>query len=810
MRLRNARLRTKVTALLVSLAALWAFTAWVTVRDGLNMLGVATLNSGVAEPSERLLVELQAERRLTVIMLGDPGGGVRQREALGAQRRRTDAAGADLRERSSSFTVGLTASDELVRRIDGVLRRLDGLGAVRRAIDGGRLDRFRSAETLTGVIDGIRRVYDAMAVLDDEEIAKSTRTLIDLTDAAEIRAQEDALAVGALTAGRFTEDERVRFTQIVGAQRFLTAQAVAELPAAAQEEYRRLVGGEHFTRLRAMEDRLIQGRQAGAADRVDAGQWTASAQRVQAELWQFVLRAGDRLVEQSAPVATGVIVRLALAGGLGLIAVIASVVLSITTARALIQQLEKLRAAAWELADKRLPGVVDRIGHGEEVDVAAEAPPLRFGDDQIGQVGQAFNAVQRTAIEVAVEQAQLRRDIADILRNLARRTQGLVHRQLSVLDTMERREQDPQELRDLFRLDHLATRMRRYAENLLVLAGAAPGRAWRDSVPLLDVVRGALAEIEDYTRVDVLPMGEASLDGRAVGDVIHLVAELVENAASFSPPYTTVKVGGHSVAHGYAIEIEDRGLGMSEEDIASANERIANPPELKLAGNARLGLYVVSRLAERHGIRVTFKASPYGGTTVVVLIPQELIGRDAHAPEDAGGVTVPAARSVPAVRAGAIPQARAENSGPAGAVVAVAPAREAAPSETPASPASPDPAGAPGAPGAETVSGRTDAGAGATLSGSSSPSILPPPDTSHTPGGLPRRVPQTHLAVPLREDDPLPEQPAEDPGQDDGRSPEEIRAAFSSFQAGTRRGRSDAAQLLAGDGGSADGDRPPV
>ncbi|GGL25531.1 sensor histidine kinase [Planomonospora parontospora] len=772
MRLRNARLRTKVTALLMSLAALWAFTAWVTVRDGLNMLGVATLNSGVAEPSERLLVELQAERRLTVTLLGASGEDARQREALMAQRKRTDEAGANLRERSSSADVGLAASEELVRRIDGVLRRLDGLGAARQAIDDSRLDRLRSAEAFTGVIDALRRVYDAMAVLDDEEIAKTTRTLIDLTDAAEILAQEDALAAGALTAGRFTDGERVLFTQIVGTQRFLTAQAVAESPAAVQEEYGRLTRGEDFIRLRAMEDLLLQGRAAG---RVDAGQWTASAQRVQAELWQIVLRAGDRLVEQSTPVAAGVIVRLALAGGLGLIAVIASVVLSITTARALIQQLEKLRVAAWELADKRLPGVVDRIGHGEEVDIAAEAPPLQFGDDQIGQVGQAFNAVQRTAIKVAVEQAQLRRDIADILRNLARRTQGLVHRQLTVLDTMERREQDPQELRDLFRLDHLATRMRRYAENLLVLAGAAPGRAWRDPVPMLDVVRGALAEIEDYTRVDVLPMGEASLDGRAVGDVIHLVAELVENAASFSPPYTTVKVVGHSVAHGYAIEIEDRGLGMSEEDIASANERIANPPELKLAGNARLGLYVVSRLAERHGVRVTFKASPYGGTTVVVLIPQGLVVQGAGS-EDSGGVSVPAART------GAVPATRAEAEG-----------RVSVPGRAEAE-------------GRVSVPGRAEAGADAAVSGSSSPSILPPPDTSHTPGGLPRRVPQTHLAVPLREDDPLPE--PEPPAEDGERSPEEIRAAFSSFQAGTRRGRSDAAQLLTGDGGSADGGRP--
>ncbi|MFD2350733.1 sensor histidine kinase [Nonomuraea ferruginea] len=314
--------------------------------------------------------------------------------------------------------------------------------------------------------------------------------------------------------------------------------------------------------------------------------------------------------------------------GLGLVAVIASIVLSITTTRQLLAQLRKLRDAAHELSDERLPRVVERIGHGEVVDVSKEVPDLDFGDNEIGQVGQAFNAVQHTAISVAAEQAELRRSIRDILLSLARRTQGLVHRQLTVLDVMERRETDPEELKELFRLDHLAIRMRRNAENLIVLSGSSPARTWRRSVPMLNVVRGALAEVEDYTRVTILPLGDVVLVGRAVGDVIHLLAELIENAVSFSPPYTAVQVSGQLVANGYVIEIEDRGLGMKPEDLASANERIADPPEFRITGTARLGLYVVSQLARRHDIQVRLKASPYGGTTVVVLLPQDLVEVD--------------------------------------------------------------------------------------------------------------------------------------------------------------------------------------
>ncbi len=212
--------------------------------------------------------------------------------------------------------------------------------------------------------------------------------------------------------------------------------------------------------------------------------------------------------------------------------------------------------------------MVQRLQHGEKVDVDNEAPPLDFGKDEIGQVGEAFNEVQSTAIRVAVEQAELRRSVRDVFLSLARRSQALLHRQLGLLDVMERRATDAEELAELFRIDHLATRMRRNAENLIVLSGATAGRAWRRPVPMVDVLRGALAEVEDYTRVTVLPVVPASLVGRAVGDVIHLLAELIENAVSFSPPQTVVRVGGSVVGNGFAIEIEDRGLGMSDADRA--------------------------------------------------------------------------------------------------------------------------------------------------------------------------------------------------------------------------------------------------
>ncbi len=219
----------------------------------------------------------------------------------------------------------------------------------------------------------------------------------------------------------------------------------------------------------------------------------------------------------------------------------------------------------------------------------------------------------------------MRRGLNDVFRSLARRSQSLLHRQLTLLDQMERRATDPEALDDLFRLDHLTTRMRRHSEGLVILAGAPPGRGWSSPVRMLDVMRGAIAEVEDYARVSVATRSQAALSGSAVADVIHLLAELIENATTLSPPYTSVRVAGDTVANGFAIAVEDRGLGMSAQRIGEFNDRLANPPEFNPSDSEQLGLFVVSQLARRHGVKVTLKSSPYGGTEAVVLIPRHLV-----------------------------------------------------------------------------------------------------------------------------------------------------------------------------------------
>ncbi len=211
---------------------------------------------------------------------------------------------------------------------------------------------------------------------------------------------------------------------------------------------------------------------------------------------------------------------------------------------------------------------------------------------------------------------------------------------------MERRTDDPAALADLFQLDHLTTRMRRHAESLIILSGAIPARGWRDPVPVVDVLRAAVAEVEDYVRVEVITESSHAVVGKAVNDVIHLLAELIENATAFSPPTTRVVIRADEVGSGFAAEIEDRGLGLTADELADINERLASPPEFDLSNSDQLGMFVVGRLAAKHGIRVSLVRSPYGGTTAIVLVPHDImvpggeldaIGgpRDSHRPAGA-------------------------------------------------------------------------------------------------------------------------------------------------------------------------------
>ena len=359
---------------------------------------------------------------------------------------------------------------------------------------------------------------------------------------------------------------------------------------------------------------------------MDSGAFQLIAQAMQKAVLANGAQIGVVLGAQSARLRDGTVTELVLAAGLGLIAVAASIFVMVRFGRRLRVELSDLNDTAREMADERLPRLVGQLRRGEEVDVESESPPLKASRiTEVAIVARALSTVRRTAVEAAVGQASLRKGVNQVFVSLSLRNQSLLHRQLGMLDTMERATSDPAALADLFRLDHLTTRMRRHAEGLLILAGSSPGRGWRDPVPVIDVLQAAVAEIEDYVRVDVITDTTDAVVGNAVNDVIHLIAELVENATAFSPPTTRVTVTGAIVGRGFAVEIEDRGLGMDPEQMAAVNEQLASPPEFDLANSDQLGLFVAGQLAARHGIRVTLRRSPFGGATAIVLLPTEIV-----------------------------------------------------------------------------------------------------------------------------------------------------------------------------------------
>ncbi|WP_082771881.1 nitrate- and nitrite sensing domain-containing protein, partial [Actinoplanes sp. TFC3] len=628
MRTRSWSIRSKIIALvvvpLVALLALWSFATAITAGPAVNLLSARTLLESVGDPGEVLVGELQRERKLSVAYLSDPKADA---ASLTAQRAVTDRAATDFTSTAVDAVSGeawRAASGTLETRIRQIVTDLEGLGKARGYIDARDVDVVGAQNLYNSIIDTSFEMFAATATFGDEKVDREIRALTTVGRGQEHLSRVDALLAGANEAGKLNAASRVELLQAIGTSRFLFSQGVADLPERDRGAYQKLSNGAAFGRLTELQDRLLSESRAGQASPVPQDAWQPAYDTSTQQLRAFELNATDSLAEDARPVAISILLRLALAGLLGLAAIIVSIVVSLRVGRSIVGRLVRLRGEALEMADERLPSVIGRLRRGETVDVDAETPPLEYGRDEIGQLGHAFSEVQTTAVQSAVDEANVRRGINEVFLNIARRSQTLLHRQLALLDRMERRETEPAELEDLYRVDHLATRMRRHAEDLVILAGAAPGRGWRNPVPLIDVIRGAISEVEDYKRIDIVAIQPSAVLGRSVGDVIHLIAELLENATSFSPPTTRVQVSGQILPNGYAIEIEDRGLGMSADAITEANRKLVEPPEFDPTDSARLGLFVVAQLAARHTIRVSLRPSPYGGVTAVVLIPSDL------------------------------------------------------------------------------------------------------------------------------------------------------------------------------------------
>ncbi|MET9409299.1 nitrate- and nitrite sensing domain-containing protein [Streptomyces sp. NPDC002935] len=627
---RPTTVRTRIVALalapVIALMTLWSF-AMVSVTGELRALvRLESVYNSFGTPVDTAIGQIQIERRLAAAYLGGGRGTTAALDLL-AQERRTDRAVTAMRTAIRDGDRGRLSGGQR-HVLDAVLDSVDGLEGLRGRVLTHAVTWDRAVAEYSALVEPGFDVQSALTALQAGQLAREAQVVVELVRVREFVSREDALVAGARAAGTLTDRQYDTLTATIEDRRVFERTYVPDLPADSRALFEDFQREDLHRELTRGEDALLRAGAERAGGAVAAGSWRTTTDRAVKRYMRLCTQSAINSAERGRAFAYRELAKAAIVGVLGLAAVGLSLWFAVRGARRISRRLESLRDAADLLTNRQLPHVMERLGAGEEVDAAAEAPPLADAeavDDEIGQVGRSFNTARLAAVEAAVKQATLRRGLFAVLLNIARRNQALVHRQLKLVDTLERRTDDPDVLDDLFRIDHLTTRMRRHAESLIILSGSAPGRRWRRPVPVAEVVSSAVSEIEQYARVVVPPMPEVGVAADAVADVVHLIAELVENATVFSPPHTQVTLRTGRAGGGFVLEIDDRGLGLAPEQIEEAHRTLTTPDDFDPTRHDRLGLYVVGRLAARHGITVTLCRSPYGGTTAVVLLPEAVL-----------------------------------------------------------------------------------------------------------------------------------------------------------------------------------------
>ncbi|MER7703689.1 nitrate- and nitrite sensing domain-containing protein [Kitasatospora sp. NPDC097605] len=629
----------------------------MTFFDFQRLAAQGLLAQKAGQPSNIVYYNLQEERRLSAEALARPGTVTDQ---LKRQRQLTDEAVQKFQ--ALSRETADSAPAEVLSAVAEARRAMEKLGDQRAAVDRGGVDQQVVYAYYTDLIAVDLRLFTALSHVDTGEVTWISKTLVNAFWAKEMLAREDAILARGWPSGKLSASDHQLVQAAIGAQDHLfTVQIVPYLPEDERGAWSELMSGAAWQAKASVEQALTRPAAAEATGTVRLpqlqDQWRQAVDQINPQLVKLMETRTDGVVEVGKGSILSLLTRVALTAVIGLLAVIAVVLASWRLTRSLRRRIKDLHHQAQEL-ERTLPEVVERLARGEQVDVEAESRAITAGahargGDELAELGQAMNLARTAALETAVRQAEQHRGFERLLQRIARRTQLLIGQQLRKLDALERRHEDPEVLEGLFDLDHLTARLRRYEENLVIMAGGQPQRKWRKPVPLLDVLRSAQGEVQEYRRIVLDVEGHPWLSERAVGPVAHVVAELMENAASFSKPPTPVDVRAAVVGRGLAIEIEDRGLGMDLEQYDAANALMAaaladDPPRtdmLARGDDIRLGFHVVGRLAAAIGLQIEFRPSAFGGTRVVVLVPGEyVLDGDAGLPDGADVTPIPLAR----------------------------------------------------------------------------------------------------------------------------------------------------------------------
>jgi signal transduction histidine kinase len=620
----------------VTLLVLWTALSSYFFINGLYVRLVAASVREVSIPAATTLAAFQNERQFALQYLDDPAlGQVRLQE----QQKATDV---KLGALQNAFAATISsAPDEIAAKVNALKTQFDQLPVLRSQIGFRSIDRAQVNSYYNGVLDTASNLFDTQArVVPDAQAAYGGLTATSVFRAGDMMSRETSLVSTALSSGTFAPDDFVQFTELSGFYKTQLKAVAPFLDAGVRAKYQALTTGSAWQQLTSAENAIVKHGPWSPSDRdsppIGGADWQSATSQVAQGLNDMAIDQADKV--SAAAIDSGdAQLRNAIVGSvLALLASLVAIIVAVRVSRSLVDRalmtrLARLRNDSLDLARNRLPNIVDRLKNGESVDLKEELPQLDHGRDEIGQVAEAFNVAQLTAVNAAASEAKARSGVHNVFLGIAHRNQVLVHQQLQILDEMEAREENSTQLASLFQLDHLAARARRTTENLIILGGKQPGRRWRKPVTLMEVLRAAVSETEQYARVQVEQVADVAIAGTAVADTIHLVAELVDNATSFSPPGSPVEVTSRLVARGVVVDVSDQGLGMKEGVRQWANEMMAEAPEfdaMALRADSSLGLFVVARLAAKLGMTVTFDPSRYGGLRATVLIPsQHLAGQ---------------------------------------------------------------------------------------------------------------------------------------------------------------------------------------
>ncbi|HEX5115288.1 MAG TPA: nitrate- and nitrite sensing domain-containing protein [Pseudonocardiaceae bacterium] len=620
------------------------------VRQGYDAQSWATTTgeSSVVDVGTVFTQQLGEERRLSLQRLGDASVA----NQLKTVRNQVNESLLKLQTLGASL---VQSNPGALKQANAVLEKLlSQLQPLRQGIDTGRTSLQAVYTYYNELIQIISLSLQGIAkTAPDPVTAVEETAATDLFNVADAMSRSNALAEGGVTSGALNKQNFQEFSNQIGFYHTELASLIPTLNPAEQAGYAKLVASPDWRALNTMETFvLLRGPQPapngtrGGPLPMTVQDWQQTAAKVHTQLLNLYAAQHQYASGFAKDSGHKTFVNSLIGGGLILLLTIIAAFVAARLSNRLVNRLRDLRAQTLDLADTRLPQAVGRLRGGEQIDIEREIPPLEFGEDEIGQVADAFNKAQHTAVAAAAQEARTREGVHAVFLNIAHRSQVVVHRQLEVLDRAERKQEDPDELELLFQLDHLATRARRNAENLIILGGERPGRKWRNPVPLVEIVRSAVGETEQYKRVNAGRLPEVSVAGAVVADLVHLLAELIDNATSFSPQDSRVEIRGNMVGKGVVIEVEDQGLGLADNDRELINGLLHEPPDfgvMALSKDSRLGLFVVSQLAARHGITVTLVESVYGGVRAIVLIRASLLAWESTGDTPENGAGDPAA-----------------------------------------------------------------------------------------------------------------------------------------------------------------------